>query len=69
MSIRKKIKTAEAYADISEATLAKKIGMSPQSFSNRLKTGKYTKEELEQIAEALGAKYICYFEFPDGMKI
>lgn len=69
MDFKRKMKTAEAYAQISEATLAKRVEMSPQSFCNRLKTGKFSMDELEQIGEALGAKFVCYFEFPDGQKI
>lgn len=45
------------------------MGMSQQSISNRLKTGKFTKEELEQMADALGCEYVSYFKFPDGTKI
>ncbi|MBE6246857.1 MAG: XRE family transcriptional regulator [Bacteroidales bacterium] len=69
MDISKKIKMAETYANISEAELARRLGSSSQAFGQRLKTGKYTSAELGKIADALGAKYVCYFEFPDGTKI
>lgn len=49
-----------------QSEIANKIGMSPQSFYNRLKTGKFTKEELLSIGDALGAEYISCFRFPDG---
>lgn len=45
------------------------MGMSQQSISKRLKTGKFTKSELEQMAEILGAKFVLRFEFPDGTVI
>lgn len=48
------------------AEIAKKVGMSPQSFSNRMKTGKFTRKELDEIGKALGAEYISCFRFPDG---
>lgn len=69
MNIQKKIKLAEAYADKREAELARLIGTSPQALGQRMKTGKFSSEELEKIAEALGAAYVCYFEFPDGTRI
>lgn len=49
--------------------LAHKLGTSQQNFSKRLKVGKFTQEELEEIAKALGATYISVFEFPNGNKI
>ena len=69
MDISKKIKMAEAFANISEAELARRIGTSSQAFGQRLKTGKFSSENLKAIADALGAKYVAYFEFPDGTQI
>lgn len=54
------------HANITQSEVAKKVGMSPQSFNNRLKTGKFTKEELTKIGKALGAEYISCFRFSDG---
>ena len=34
-----------------------------------MKRGTFTIEELEQIGQALGAKYFFGFEFEDGTKI
>ena len=69
MDISTKIKLAATYAGISESELARRLGMSPQSLNKRLKTGKFTSEDLENFTEALGARYNCFFEFPDGQKI
>lgn len=69
MDISKKIKTACAAAGIAEAELARRIGSSPSGLNNRLKTGKFSTLELEQIAAALGAEYRAFFIFPDGTKI
>lgn len=68
ITIQEQIKTALIHADITQKELSGKIGMSPQSFVNRLKTGKFTKEELEKIGSAMGAEYHSYFLFPDGNK-
>ena len=69
MNITSKIKLETKYANISEAELARRIGTSSQAFGQRLKTGKFSSAELEKIAEAIGAKFNCTFEFEDGTKI
>lgn len=69
MDIPTKIKMAEVYAKISETELSKKIGTSPQAFNQRMKTGKFSSKELENIASALGAEFVCHFRFPDGTEI
>ena len=69
MTISQKIKMALAYKGISEATLARSIDSTPAAFNQRLKTGKFTSEELETIGIALGAKYYFGFSFPDGTQI
>ncbi len=66
MDIGKKVKLALAYIGISEAELARRLEISPQSLNKRLKTGKFTAEELEKIAAALGASFALSFTFSDG---
>ena len=66
MNIVKTIKMAEAYANIKEAELARRLGTSPQALGQRMKTGKFSSEDLEEIANALGAEFECHFVFPDG---
>lgn len=69
MDISKKIKMAEAYASVKEAELARRIGTSAQAFGQRMKTGKFSSADLDKIAEALGAEFVCYFKFPDGTEV
>lgn len=69
MDIKKKIKMAEAAAGISETELAKRLGTSPQALNQRLKTGRFTPDDLEKIAEALGAEFIFKFRFSDGTEV
>lgn len=69
MTLNQKIKMALGYKRMSEAELARQIKTSPSALNQRLKTGKFTTEELERIAAALGASYFFGFEFPDGTKI
>lgn len=56
-------------AGISKTELAKRIGMTQPAFSQRLKTGKFSDEDFNNIAKALGAKYYSGFNFPDGTRI
>lgn len=69
MDLLTKVKMAVAFKNISQRELASNIGMSPANLNIRLQRQKFTPEELEQIAEGMGAKYVYYFEFPDGTKI
>ena len=69
MNIEQKINMAIAYKGISQAELARKVNITPANFNKRLKVGKFSQEELERIAKALGGSYVFGFEFPDGTKI
>lgn len=69
MDIPTKIKLAETYARISEADLARRLGKTPQAFGQRMKTGKFSSQDLEDIAAALGAEIRVTFRFPDGTEI
>lgn len=69
MPIEKMIKVALSYAGISQAELARRIGTTPSNLNQKIKRNTLTKEELEQIANALGAEFICMFRFPDGREI
>ena len=69
MLFSEKIKLALAYKNMSESELARQLGTSPQAFNQRMKTGKFSSEDMEKIAEAIGATYFFGFEFEDGTKI
>lgn len=69
ITLQQKIKVACEVSDMTLTELGKKMGMSQASISKRLKTGKFTQEELEQMANILGATWKSGFHFPDGIKI
>ena len=69
MTNSQKIKLALAYKSMSESELARQLGTSPQAFNQRMKTDKFSSDELARIADILNAKYISNFEFPDGTVI
>lgn len=69
MTVPQKIKMALAYKNISESDLARAIGSTPQAFNQRMKTGKFSSDDMERIAAALDGKFFFGFEFEDGTKI
>ena len=70
ITIQQKIDMACAHAGISKAELSRRLGYKkPQSFQTRYDTGKFTQEELQDIAQATGGKYISVFQYPDDTEI
>lgn len=69
LTIQQKIDMACIAVGISKTELGKRIGLSQSAFSQRLKTGKFSDEDFQNMAKAIGAKYYSGFEFPDGTRI
>ena len=69
MTISDQIRMLCARLNISVAELARRMGKSPQSFNSKLKRESFTIEELDTIADAMGAKFERYFVFQNGEKI
>lgn len=69
MTLQKKIKMALAYVGMSEAELARLIDTTPSAFNQRMKTGKFSSDDMEKIAEALNATFFYGFKFDDGVEI
>lgn len=70
VTLQQQIDMALTYSGMTKSELSKRLGYAtPQAFQKRYTTGKFTKEELERIAEALGCKYISCFRYPDGKEI
>jgi len=69
MNMEKKINMATAYKGMSQASLARAIGMTPSNFNQKIKRDTFSACELESIATALGATYISVFKFEDGTTI
>lgn len=66
MTARQIIEMAVKYAGITNAELARRLEWSPQLLNKRLNTGKFTVEEWDIIANALGAELRLGFKFQDG---
>lgn len=69
MTMAQKINMALAYKNMSQAALARSIGMTPSNFNQKLKRETFSTEELNAIAGALGGSYEFNFTFPDGTRI
>lgn len=69
MTARQIVEMGVAYCGITNSELARRLDWSPQLLNKRLNTGKFTVEEWEKIAEALGAKARIGFVFPDGREV
>ena len=69
MTIAEEIRMLCARRNISMAELARLTGQSPQNMSSKLKRCSFTIEELETLADAVGAKFERHFVLEDGEKI
>jgi len=51
--------------NISEAELARRVGVSPQNFHNKMRRDNFTETDLREIAEALGLQLEISFVNPE----
>lgn len=65
LTAKEKVIAACKKTEISMTELGKRMGMSRQNFSSRLKVGKFSIEEYEKIADILGCEFVFKFEFTD----
>lgn len=69
MTIEQKVKMALSYSGLSQAELARRTGTTPSNLNQKVKRNTLTKEEMEQIAAALGCTWRAEFVFEDGTVI
>jgi len=56
--------------NLSEAELARRVGVTPQNFNHKMKRDNFTEKDLQEIADALGLKLEISFIDPEtGEKI
>lgn len=58
-----------SIAGVNQAELAKRLNTSAPAWNKRLKTGKFSDEDFQAIAMALGCEYKSGFYFSDGNKV
>lgn len=69
LSIRNKVLLACEANNITLTELAGKLGTSQPNLTKRLKTGKFTQEELSHMANILNCKYESTWTLPNGTKL
>lgn len=69
MNQEQRISAAGAISGKSKAEMAREFGVTPQSFGQKMRRGTFSDEEMEKVAEIVGAKFEARFVFPDGTKI
>ena len=66
MALREKIRILLVKrGNISEAELARRLGMSPQNFNNKMKRDNFTEQDLQDIASALDCSLSVLFKMND----
>ena len=69
MAQSEQIKILCVKLDMSVSELARLYGASPQAFSQKLKRGSFTSEELKKIAKCVGCEFESSFILPNGDKV
>ena len=69
ISISEQIKVLCVRSNISLAELARRIGVSPQSFNGKMRRESFTIHDLDIIAEAVGVSFVRKFVTINGEEI
>ena len=69
MRIDEQIKILCIKLDMTISEIGRRLDKTPQDFSQKIKRGKFTIDDLEDIAMVTGCKLECSLILPDGEKI
>ena len=69
MTTSEQIRVLCVRSGVSLSELARRINQTPQNFNAKLKRNTITQDEMNQIAEVLGAKYVQYFLLANGDQV
>lgn len=69
MRIDEQVKLLCVKSNISMAEMARRLNKSPQAFSQKIKRGNFTVDELTDIALVAGCELKCEFEFPNKERV
>lgn len=69
MKFANRIKHLLVDCGISEAELARRLGVTPQTLNKKMHTDNFSTQDLEEIAAALNVSFEAYFVLSDGTKI
>ena len=66
MGIAEQIRVLCVRCNISNAELARRLNVSPQAFSGKMKRESFTISDLEQLADAVGVEFRHDFILKNG---
>ena len=69
MRIDEQIKILGVKSGMTLSEIGRRLNKSPQAFSQKIKRGNFTIDELEDIAMVTGCKFECAFILPNGERI
>ena len=69
MATSEQLKILCIKLNISVSELARRYGTSPQAFSQKMKRGGFTPEELKKVAKAVDCQYEGTFVLPSGERV
>ena len=69
MRIDEQLKKVCVKNNVSFSEIARRLNKSPQAFSQKIKRGNFTIDELKDIAIVTGCKVECSLVFPDDERI
>lgn len=69
MRIDEHIKTLCIKTDLTAAEIAKRMNVTPQAFSQKMKRGSFSLDDLDTVAMVTGCKIECSFVLPNGDRI
>lgn len=69
LKIDEYIKVLCAKTNLSTSEIGRRLNRTPQAFSQKLKRGKFSIEELQDIAMVCGCEFECTFKLPNGEQL
>lgn len=69
MKFATRIKHLLVDCGISEAELARRLGVKPPTLNKKMHTDNFSTQDLEEIAAALNVSFEAYFVLPNGDRV
>ena len=69
LRIDDQIKILCIKSDLTISKIGKRLNKTPQAFSQKIKRGNFTIDDLQEIAMVTGCRLECNFVLPNGEKI